>query len=119
MICPRYAFLGSAAFLTLGVACGDDTAPLVPGAGGGGHGQHVGGLGGIDFTGSGGTGAGTQNTGGEGQATHVWDAAHGGLGAVYPRSLAIDPSGHIVVVGTYNTAGGPVDLGGGPLPTSS
>ena len=121
MIRLHYAFIGTGAILaTLAFACSDETDPAVVGAGGGGNAQHSGGLGGIDFTGSGGNGgAGAQNVGGEGQASHVWDVAHGGLGAVFPRSLALDPSGNVVVVGTYNTAGGAVDLGGGALPTSS
>jgi hypothetical protein len=113
--------LGGLAVAGASGACGDgsDPAATTSGTGGsGGMGQGGQAVGGIMTgpTGSGGAQAGGGGEGGTGEVGNVWGTVLGGDGSIFPKSVAIDGSGNIVVVGAF--AGGSIDFGGGPLNNS-
>jgi len=100
----------------VGGACGgsDDPATTTSGTGGAGVGgdETIGGF----MTGPTGSGGGMTGGGGEGgtgEVTNVWGTVLGGTGTVFPRDVAIDASGNVVIVGTFS--GGDVNFGGDDL----
>ena len=100
----------------VGGACGggdDPATTTTSGTGGAGTGGEE--LGGF-MAGPTGTGGGMNGGGGEGgtgEVANVWGEVRGGAGSVFPKAVAIDGMGSIVVVGAFST--GSIDLGGGDL----
>lgn len=98
----------------VGGACGgDDPATTTSGTGGAGTGGEE--LGGF-MTGPTGSGGGMNGGGGEGgtgEVTNVWGEVLGGAGSVFPKGVAIDGMGNIVVVGGFDN--GDINLGGNDL----
>ena len=100
----------------VGSACGgggDPATTTSSGTGGAGTGGEN--LGGFMSgpTGSGGGMNGGGGEGGTGEVTNVWGEVRGGAGSVFPKAVAIDLAGNVVVVGGFS--GGTINLGGNDL----